>query len=304
MAPAPYFLRSVRTKERPSCPTSTFTALQPQPSVTSAEDQAGRKRGSPTSSSTGPKMTSSGWPRRSTHVIGEFIRRDLDGGEPEARADAALHEGFGHQPGQRVGRLPTRAVAGHDPVQTQLDELLHGAGDDRLHLCPAEMASADEGVNMVHAGDLPSVEEHVDHAGVAAGGKHDQAPITDVNDHALIVGDQEVGLPAVRAAPVLNREPRLEVGHPLDLARDQHVVVEQQRRAPFLDQLDALPAEVHPVGCRSGGRPRRPTRETIPTRPPWWSAWPCESTIARRWFTGCWSTSKLWMAVFFVNPAS
>jgi hypothetical protein len=175
--------------------------------------------------------------------------------------------------GQAVGRLPAGAVAGDEPLDAEVVEGGDGRLDDRLEDGPGQVQAADEAGDLVAAGQAPGVAQDVDRAGMGAGRHHHQALAGDVDDQVLVVQDQRVGLPAVAGPRLVDGEADLELGDPGDLARDQHLVVEQQGRAALLDHLQVLGLQVNPAGLR------RPPDSTV-TR----AEKPCSATS--------WSWSK------------
>ena len=158
-----------------------------------------------------------------------------------------------------------------------------------------------DGVDAVLAGELPHVAEDVHDARVAAAGEDDEALAAHVRDQRLVVEDQRVGLPAAVAVGLETAGPLLELGRAVDLAGDQQRAVEQERRLPLLDDLEARALEralarrrqldrrrcraSRPGGgsrSRDGSAPARsarPSRLTIPSMPVVWSQWPWLSTM-------------------------
>ena len=102
-----------------------------------------------------------------------------------------------------------------------------------------EMEAADDGVQLLHAGEPLGVAADVDDARVPAAGEHDQPAPGDVSDQRLVVQDQRVGLPALAAPGLVDSESLLESGNAVDLASDQHRPVVQERRLPLLDDAEA-----------------------------------------------------------------
>jgi hypothetical protein len=80
-------------------------------------------------------------------------------------------------------------VAGHDPLDAQVDEGGDGRLDDRLEDGAGQVEAADEAGDPVAAGHRLGVAEHVDGAGVGAAGHDHQALAGDVDDHVLVVED-------------------------------------------------------------------------------------------------------------------
>ncbi len=61
----------------------------------------------------------------------------------------------------------------------------------------------------------------------------------DVGDQRLVVEDQRVGLPVAVAVGLEQRVSALELGRAVDLAGDEQRAVEQERRLPLLDDVEA-----------------------------------------------------------------
>ena len=154
-------------------------------------------------------------------------------------ADAVLDEGAGQAAGDRVGGLPAGAVGGDDHLGGELLERIDGVPDDRFEQRAGQMEAADDGVQLVDAGQSLGVTADVDDARVPAAGEHDQPAPGDVGDQRLVVEDQRVRLPACAAPGLVDREALLEAGDPVDLPGDQHRPVVQERRLPLLDDAEA-----------------------------------------------------------------
>ena len=68
--------------------------------------------------------------------------------------------------------------------------------------------------------------------GMAAAREDDQSPARDVGDQGLVVEDQRIRLPGSAPPGLVDREAPLEAGGAVDLAGDEHRVVEEERRPP------------------------------------------------------------------------
>ena len=110
-----------------------------------------------------------------------------------------------------------------------------GVPDDRLERRAGQVETADDGVQLVHAGQALSVTADVDDARVPAAGEHDQPAPGDVGDQRLVVQDQRVRLPASAAPGLVDRESLLEAGGAVDLPGDQHRPVVQEPGCPCRD---------------------------------------------------------------------
>ena len=127
------------------------------------------------------------------------------GGEVEGGADAVLDERAGQAAGDRVGGLPAGAVGGDDHLGGELLQSADGVPDDRLEQRAGQVEAADDGVQLVDAGQALGVAADVDDARVPAAGEHDQPAPGDVGDQRLVVQDQRVGLPALAAPGLVDR---------------------------------------------------------------------------------------------------
>src|SRR6185312_15186676 len=133
---------------------------------------------------------------------------------------------------------PSGAMSGHDDVRRQPTEAVERGVDDRLEQRAVEVEAADDRTDLVHAGQSLGVAADVDDARVPAAGQHDQSATGNVRDQRLVVEDERVGLPAVAAPSLVDREATFEVGGAVNLTGDQHRAVEQERRLPLLDDVE------------------------------------------------------------------
>ncbi len=102
------------------------------------------------------------------------------------------------------------------------------------------MEAAHQCVQLFHTGEAQGVAGDVDGAGVPAAGEHDEPTVADVHHERLVVEDQRIGFPLVAGEPLVEGHALLEVGGAVDLAGDQHRLVEQQRSLAPLDHLEPL----------------------------------------------------------------
>jgi hypothetical protein len=103
---------------------------------------------------------------------------------------------------------------------------------------PTRWKPADDGVQVLHAGQALGVTADVDDSRVPAAGEHDQPAPGDAGDQRLILQDQRVGLPALAAPGLVDREALLEAGDPVDLPGDQHRPVVPERRLPLFNDAE------------------------------------------------------------------
>ncbi len=104
--------------------------------------------------------------------------------------------------------------------------------DDRLEQRSGQVEPADHRVQLADAGQALGVAADIDHAGMPAPGEDDQPAPGDVGDQRLVVQYQRVRFPAFAAPGLVNRESFLKAGDPVNLPRDQHRPIEQERRLP------------------------------------------------------------------------
>src|SRR4051794_13029103 len=86
--------------------------------------------------------------------------------------------------------------------------------------------------------------QYIDRAGVRTAGEDHETSTADVDDQRLVVPDHRIRLPTSVAARLVDRKPALEVGHALDLARDEDLSVEQQTLGARLDHFEPLGLEI------------------------------------------------------------
>jgi len=134
-------------------------------------------------------------------------------------------------------------VARDEVVRRERAERVARRRDDRLEERAAQVKAADDGVDVLLAGQLPHVAHDVHDAGMAAAGEDHQAAPTHLRDEGLVVEDQRIGLPRPVAVGLVTREALLEVRRPVDLAGHQQRAVEQKRGLALLDDLEARPLE-------------------------------------------------------------
>jgi hypothetical protein len=141
------------------------------------------------------------------------------------------------------GMAWARACAARHPVQwagmADLGQSVDGGFDDRLECWTAEVKAADDRGNGVDAGESARVADDIDDPGVAAPRKHHQPVTGDMDDEGLIVEDERVGCPGPIGERLMKRHAVFEVGGAIDLAGDQHGIVEQQRGLAAFDDFQA-----------------------------------------------------------------
>ena len=108
------------------------------------------------------------------------------------------------------------------------------------------------------SGESARVPHRVDDARVTAAAENHQATVSEPDHECVIIEDQRVCVPASVAQRLMSVEPRLEWRGPIDLARDQHGAIEQERegyRLPVdFDQERAwLPVLMDEPAPLSGG---------------------------------------------------
>ena len=112
----------------------------------------------------------------------------------------------------------------------------------------------------VHAGESLGVAADVDDARVPAAGQHDQSASGTFPIERLVVEDQRVRFPARRRAGPGGWGTPFEVGPAVDLTGDQHRPVEQERRAPLLDDVE--PGVLQRAAAGGRAAPSAPDRES------------------------------------------
>ena len=70
-------------------------------------------------------------------------------------------------------RLPTGAVLRHDDARIEFFQRLNRRRNNRLEDRAVEVKSADDRVNLIHAGKFARAIERIDDAGMTAAGEHD-----------------------------------------------------------------------------------------------------------------------------------
>ena len=106
------------------------------------------------------------------------------------------------------------------------------------------MQAADEACDAGFAGQALSVSQDVDRTRMRTAGDDDQPSVAHVDDKRLIVPDHRIGLPTVRATCLVDGKATLELGHALDLPRDQDTTIEQQAVRALLDYFQPLGLQV------------------------------------------------------------
>jgi hypothetical protein len=75
---------------------------------------------------------------------------------------------------------------------------------------------------------------------VAAAGHHHQPLVAHVDDGALVIHDQRIGLPDAVAPGPVDRESLFELGRAGDLSGDEERFIDEHRGTDFFDDLDLL----------------------------------------------------------------
>lgn len=154
---------------------------------------------------------------------------------PDAVGDVRV----GHGLGEGLCRAPSGAVGRDDCLSADLGQSVDGGFDDRLECWTAEVKAADDRGNGVDAGESARLADDIDDPGVAAPRKHHQPVTGDMDDEGLIVEDERVGCPGPIGERLMKRHAVFEVGGAIDLAGDQHGIVEQQRGLAAFDDFQA-----------------------------------------------------------------
>ena len=101
------------------------------------------------------------------------------------------------------------------------------------------MEAADDRGHGLDAGESSRVADDVDDPGVTAPGQHDQAVAGDVDNEGLVIEDQRVWCPGPVGQCLVKRHAMFEVAGAVDLAGDQHRIIEQQRWLAAFDDFEA-----------------------------------------------------------------
>ena len=157
---------------------------------------------------------------------------------------------------------PASAVRWHDAAHTQPGNGLDGRRNDRLEQTAREMKAADEGGDLLDAGQALCVLKDVDGTGVRATRNNYQPFVADMNDDVLVIPNPWIRFPAaIGGARFLPGKALLKLRDSLDLAGDQDRTIDQQAGATRVSDVHTLAPQV--IAAGGGMWISRPVGKTI-----------------------------------------
>src|SRR5205085_1893761 len=94
------------------------------------------------------------------------------------------------------------------------------------------------------------IARDVDNSSVPAASDDHQSAIPDIDDERLVVEHQRIRFPVVVSPGILHRETRFVTGGTVNLAGDQHRIIEQKTGLTFFNNIEASALQRRATGGR------------------------------------------------------
>ena len=158
----------------------------------------------------------------------------------EPYAHRVGYECLGQGRGEAMLGSPTRAVRGHQQIGCDGGEGGNGRLDDGLERRSGEMEAAEQRIQVLDTREPQRMSGDVHRTGMPTSGHHDKPPASDMHHQRLLVGNQRIRFPPPVAPGFMVGKTPLEFRGAVNLAGDQNRTIEEQRRLPPFDYLEAL----------------------------------------------------------------